>query len=96
MPTSGRLFTSKISSDTTHYGYHGVAVQVKRLAEAYEAAHPLSGFARIRTHSGRASAITAMMAAFVPLPQSLKFARHSVKSLETHLGYGVCTCKTHV
>ena len=61
---------------------------VKRLAPLFDAENPGSEFARIRTHSGRATAITVMLGQGVSAPVGMKFARHAPQSVGTFLSYG--------
>jgi hypothetical protein len=85
MPCRGPIFKSRGGAGSKHLSYHGVWAQVRRLAARFEVAHPDHGFAAIRAHSGRASAITTLMTKNVPLPITMKFARH--KAIKTHLRY---------
>ena len=72
--------------------YHAVWCAVRKLAVVYDTQFPGNDFHKIRTHSGRASAITTLMGQGVSLPMGMKFARHKPGSLAIHLRYGQLTC----
>jgi len=72
--------------------YHAVWSAVNKLAAAFAKKYPGNDFEKIRSHSGRATAITSMMGQGVSLPMSMKFARHKPGSLRVHLNYGQLTC----
>eukprot|EP00971_Amphidinium_carterae_P353031 6492801-Amphidinium_carterae.1 len=91
LPMDGPLFPS-MKARTRSITYHGVWAAVKRLSVQFGKQYPNNGFERIRTHSGRATAITRLMGEGVPLPMSMKFARHKPGSLRTHLMYGQLSC----
>ena len=57
-PTEGPLFPGRAEVGTI--GYEAVQKLVHRLAPQFVEEHPGNGFEKMRTHSGRASAITAI------------------------------------
>lgn len=65
---------------------------MNKLAAAFAKKYPGNDFEKIRSHSGRATAITSMMGQGVSLPMSMKFAMHKPGSLRVHLNYGQLTC----
>jgi integrase len=89
---TGYLFPSRRADRAgSALGYEAVWKAVDRLAPRFDAEHPGNEFARIRTHSGRATAITAMLGQGVTVPVGMKFARHAPQSVGTFLGYGRLT-----
>ena len=71
---------------------HAVWSAVNKLAKAFAQKYPGNDIEKIRSHSGRATAITSMMGQGVSLPMSMKFARYKPGSLKVHLNYGQLTC----
>ena len=95
LPTDGPLFPSnkkKRKAKKEPITYHAVWSAVNKLAKAFAKKYPGNDFEKIRSHTGRASAITTMMGQGVSLPMSMKFARHKPGSLRVHLTYGQLTC----
>ena len=95
LPEQGPLFPStkkKRRQKKQPITYHCVWSAVDKLSKSFSKKYPGNAFERIRSHSGRATAITTMMGQGVPLPISMKFARHKPGSLKVHLNYGQLTC----
>ena len=95
IPSEGSVFASKKATRKKKgksITYHAVWAAVNKLAKAFAKKHPGNDFEKIRSHSGRATAITCMMGQGVSLPMSMKFARHKPGSLRVHLNYGQLTC----
>eukprot|EP00438_Fugacium_kawagutii_P035673 Skav231658 [mRNA] locus=scaffold823:31871:32764:+ [translate_table: standard] len=95
IPGEGPVFASKKHSRKKNrkpITYHAVWAAVNKLAKAFAKKFPGNDFEKIRSHSGRATAITSMMGQGVSLPMSMKFARHKPGSLRVHLNYGQLTC----
>ena len=68
--------------------YHAVWSAVDKLSKSFDLKYPGSDYSAIRSHSGRATCITAMMGEGVPLAISMNFARHKPGSQRVHLAYG--------
>ena len=95
IPSEGPVFASKKNKrkkKSKPITYHAVWAAVNKLAKAFAKKFPGNDFEKIRSHSGRATAITSMMGQGVSLPMSMKFARHKPGSLRVHLNYGQLTC----
>ncbi|CAK9001063.1 Uncharacterized protein SCF082_LOCUS6766 [Durusdinium trenchii] len=95
IPDKGHLFPSKKrkrKEKNKPITYHGVWSAVNKLGKGFAKKYPGNDFEKIRSHSGRATAITSMMGQGVSLPMSMKFARRKPGSMRVHLGYGQLTC----
>ena len=95
IPNEGPLFPSnktKGKKKSKPITYHAVWAAVNKLAKGFSKKYPGNDFEKIRSHSGRATAITCMMGQGVSLPMSMKFARHKPGSIRVHLGYGQLSC----
>lgn len=93
-PAHGRLFRARGDSGRDHLEYHAVTKVVSKLRPGFmKVVQKEGGFTeeltRLRTHSGRASAITDMMCDRWPVAASMKQARH--KDVSVHLAYGQLT-----
>ena len=95
LPGQGVLFPSRKSNrkkKSLPITYHAVWSAINVLSKKFDRKYPGNDFEKIRSHSGRATAITTMMGQGVPLPLSMKFARHKPGSLRVHIAYGQLTC----
>lgn len=91
-PEQGYLFlTPRPGRGDVPITYHAVWSAVTKLAPMFDQKYPGNAFARIRTHSGRATAITTMLGQGVSVPIGMKFARHRPGSVGTFLRYGRLT-----
>ena len=76
MPKHGLLFPSERQARTEMpITYHAVWSAISRLAIKFDKLYPENGFKDIRTHSGRATAITLMMGQGLPMPITMTYAR---------------------
>ena len=95
IPSEGPLFASRKAKrlkKNKPLTYHAVWSAVDKLSKDFAKKFPGNDFEKIRSHSGRATAITSMMGQGVSLPMSMKFARHKPGSLRVHLNYGQLSC----
>ena len=96
IPSEGFLFPSpRASMGGKPITYHSVWEAVNKLAPKFAEAFPGNSFEKLRTHSGRVTAITAMLGQGVSVPIGMKFARHKPGSVSTFLAYGQLTA-SHV
>eukprot|EP00971_Amphidinium_carterae_P092061 1822894-Amphidinium_carterae.1 len=71
--------------------FHAVWAAVTKLNKEFDKEYPGNDYQKIRTHTGRTTAITTLMGEGLPLPITMKFARHKPASITTHLAYGQLT-----
>ena len=91
VPKSGYIFKARAKSKAKHLGYHAVWAAVEKCAKTFHKKFPGNDLDKIRTHSGRTSAITTMLGEGVPIRLSMKIARHADASYRLHLEYAQAT-----
>ena len=98
LPSLGRCFKGRSSYQgeapkQDHLTYHAVWFAISKLSDkmANEQPAKFEQWAKLRSHSGRATKITLMMGEGMSLAMTMRFARHAPGSIKTHLKYGQLT-----